>query len=96
MKNITQSEFAELRKRIFFEFIKANVGLTMTDIVRKMNDFEYMFNGGLADMLAFIKWADKHKERGIIAATVLHDLCGCNDVCFLPRTDGYYKEAVNE
>jgi len=97
MKNITPSEFDELRKRIFFELLIAKVNVTREGVIVRMLHYEEVFSGGLADMLAFIKWADKNGEdQRNIAITIAHDLGGVDDICFLPRTDGYYKEVVNE
>jgi hypothetical protein len=44
----------------------------------------------LSAMFRFKEWMETHGyDKGEILATLVHDLNGTNDICFLPRTSSY-------
>ncbi len=40
-------------------------------------------------MLRFMNWAETNGQTSIVAATLGHDLKGCQDAMMSPRTSGY-------
>ena len=58
------------------------------DLLSAVFSFADKFN--LSAMCRFIDWAYEYGlEEGEILSTLVHDINGRNDVCFLPRTDSY-------
>jgi len=59
-----------------------------SDLLSAIFSFADKFN--LSAMCRFMDWAFEYGlGEGEILSTLVHDINGRNDVCFLPRTDSY-------
>ena len=86
-KLASKSEIFELA-----DFVLANMSNTKKanriDVVLTLHSFSEKFD--LSAMARFLKYGRKNgMTDGEISATIIHDLNGQNDTCFLPRTDSY-------
>ena len=91
MKNITVDEFLTLRKRITRELFASGQEIDPGTLTMRLLSFETKFEGGLAGMQNFIKFADKNASyfpHGILP-TIVHDLNGMDEPMFSPRTSSY-------
>lgn len=54
--------------------------------------------GAMKDMLAFIRWCERHQVRENISPTLQHDLHGIieDEECFQPRSWGYQFKLMEE
>ena len=53
---------------------------------------EYVDEFGGLDMVSFVDYCINNDMKDKIKPTIAHDINGMRDMCFLPRTSGYYKE----
>jgi len=79
----------ETSERILHEYLSP-YGWSMLDVGVGLNKFMDVFGQtGLAAMLRYISFSAENTDESIIAATIGHDLMGCESECFSPRTSGY-------
>ena len=66
----------------------AGQDVSRSSLLSAIFSFADKFN--LSAMCRFIDWAYEYgMGEGEILSTLVHDINGRNDVCFLPRTDSY-------
>lgn len=88
MLTIGKDEFDELQNLIWQWVKDRQKGVKRIDIACTLFEFDQKFD--LGAMHRFVKWSRENgQDEDLIFATIVHDLNGMNDVCFLPRTDGY-------
>ena len=90
MKNmdVTVDEFTGLVNYVYGLLVKTGQGIAKVDLTVAMLDFAENFSIGA--MLRFKNWMLEHGySDDDVLVTIVHDLNDRNDVCFLPRTDGY-------
>jgi hypothetical protein len=88
IQNLDMSEFSELRDYIVEGLAETGQNVPTWHIANRLLDFGDKYD--LSAMFRFKEWMETHGyDKGEILATLVHDLNGTNDICFLPRTSSY-------
>lgn len=87
-KRLDVDEFVFLSRYIFESVRDSQPDVQLSDITSRLFAFDSIFD--LSAMTRFIGYARKNGvAEDLILATIVHDLNGMHDPCFLPRTSAY-------